>query len=329
MPKNRENCRTDRNKGIAEVKDMLIGLHDAERDHMKHKTFPNFALMKVSAWHKARGDTVEWWNGLINARYDKIYSSKVFDFTLENPYLPEMTIKGGTGYGTYKELPPEVDAMRPDYSIYPEFGHDKAIGFITRGCPNSCPWCVVPEKEGDIRPYRRWRNVVREYSDKLILMDNNILASDFGVSELEGLIGSGHAVDLNQGMDARLVTPEIADIIARLTWIRHIRFSCDTQAQIEPIMSAAALLARRGVKPYRLFVYILVTKDIDDAALRVDALKSLKDISLYAQAERNDGKGIMPNAAQLEFSQRYVYGKSYRRESWEEYRKYRRLNFKE
>ena len=75
-----------------------IGIHDAEQEYMKHKTFPNYALMKISAYHKAQGDTVEWWNPLNTANYDQIYSSKVFDFTPENPYLPDWAIRGGTGY---------------------------------------------------------------------------------------------------------------------------------------------------------------------------------------------------------------------------------------
>ncbi len=75
---------------------MQIGLHDAEMEHIKGKIFPNYALMKISAWHKAQGDNVEWWNPL--KRYNHIFSSKVFDFTPENPYLPENTIRGGTGY---------------------------------------------------------------------------------------------------------------------------------------------------------------------------------------------------------------------------------------
>jgi hypothetical protein len=285
---------------------------------MPGKTFPNFALMKISAWHKARGDAVEWWNAL--KEYDLVYSSKVFDFTPENPYLPEDAIKGGTGYDVKSALPPEIDAVFPDYDIYPLWGHDRAVGFLTRGCPRRCPWCVVPEKEGDIRPYRHWREIVRESSNKLILMDNNILACDHGIRELESLIGSGQAIDLNQGMDARLVTPEIADILARLSWIRFIRFSCDTEAGIDPIVRAAELLESRGIKPYRLFVYMLVTKDIGDAARRADALKKLKGISLYAQAERNERKGIGPNAAQREFAERYIYGRCYLKKSWSEYK---------
>ena len=297
---------------------MRVGLHDAERDYLKHKRFPNYALMKISAYHKARGDSVEWWSPLL--QYDRIYSSKVFDFTPENPYLPPSAICGGTGYPDIpinQTLPPEIDAAFPDYSIYPEC--DYAIGYITRGCPNHCPWCVVPAKEGGIRPYRAWEQIVRPDTKKLVLMDNNILASEYGIAQLESLIGTGYRIDLNQGMDARLVTERIAGILAALKWIRFIRFSCDQIPQIEAIERAAGLLEERGKKPYNLFVYLLVTKDLDNAAYRVERLKRLKGISIYAQAERNERKGIIPNALQKEFAQRFVYGRCYLNESWAEY----------
>lgn len=90
---------------------MRIGLHDAEQEYMRHKTFPNYVLMKISAYHKARGDSVEWWSPMCH--YDRVYSSKVFDFTPENLYLPPDTIRGGTGYDDIplnQKLPPEIDA---------------------------------------------------------------------------------------------------------------------------------------------------------------------------------------------------------------------------
>ena len=297
---------------------MQIGLHDAEMEHIRGKIFPNYALMKISAWHKAQGDNVEWWNPLKN--YDVVYSSKIFDFTPENPYLPENTIRGGTGYADvpiWQQLRQEVDQLFPDYTIYPAC--DYAIGYITRGCPNHCRWCLVPAKEGSIRPYRHWQELVRPDSKKLVLMDNNILASDFGIAQLESLVGSGYAIDLNQGMDARLVDERVAKILAGLKWIKYIRFSCDQQAQIEPIMRTAELLGKYGVKPYRLFIYLLVTADIEDAARRVEALKRLGNITIYAQAERNERQGIVPNKMQLEFAQRYVYSGRYRLESWAQY----------
>ena len=297
---------------------MQIGLHDAEMEHIKGKIFPNYALMKISAWHKAQGDNVEWWNPLKN--YDVVYSSKIFDFTPENPYLPENTIRGGTGYADvpiWQQLRQEVDQLFPDYSIYPAC--DYAIGYITRGCPNNCRWCVVPSKEGEIKPYRSWRQLIRPDSKKLVLMDNNILASDFGIAQLEELTRQNYAIDLNQGMDARLVDERVAKILAGLKWIKYIRFSCDQQAQIEPLRQTVELLGKYRVKPYRLFIYLLVTADIEDAVKRVEALKRLGNITIYAQAERNERQGIVPNKMQLEFAQRYVYSGRYRLESWTQY----------
>ena len=113
---------------------MRVGLHDEEQEYLKHKTFPNYALMKISAYHKARGDSVEWWSPVLTNTFDLIYSSKVFDFTPENPYLPPDAIRGGTGYTDIpinQQLPPEIDAAFPDYSIYPECNY--AIGYLTRG----------------------------------------------------------------------------------------------------------------------------------------------------------------------------------------------------
>lgn len=296
---------------------MRISIHDAEAEvtHTAQK-YPNYALMKISAWHKARGDEVEWWQPLLG--YDAVYSSKVFDFTPENPYLPDNTIRGGTGYGLYKDLPEEIDAIFPDYSMYSSC--DYAIGYLTRGCPNHCRWCVVPKKEGNIRPYRKWQELVRQDTDKLVLMDNNILASGFGIEQLAGLVGTSYRIDLNQGMDARLVTPEIAEVLARLKWMRFLRFSCDQESQIEPIYHTCELLGKYGVRPYRVFVYLLVTADLGSASRRVEALKKLPGINLYAQAERNERMGIVPNKDQLDFSQRYVYSGTYRSETWEEYR---------
>lgn len=302
---------------------MRIAVHDADMEHLntkrRLKPFPNYALMKISAYHKSLGDTVEWW--MPNGEYDRVYSSKVFSFTPENPYFPADVIKGGTGYGLFSDLPPEIDEMFPDYSLYPAC--DYAIGYITRGCPNHCRWCVVPRKEGAIKPYRTWEQLVRPDTNKLVLMDNNILACDYGLRQLESLIDSGYRIDLNQGMDARLVTEEVAEILSRLKWIKYLRFSCDTTSQIEHIQKTAEMLGKRGIKPYRLFIYLLVTEDLDNAEHRVEQLKKLRGITIYAQAERKlDGKSE-PNALQKEFCQRYVYSGKFRSISWSDYAKER------
>lgn len=242
---------------------MLIGLHDSD-----NTGFPNYALMKISAWHKAQGDTVEWWNPLL--QYDRIYSSKVFTFTPEDPYLPPDTIKGGTGYGIYDSLPDEIDDMFPDYSIYPKVTY--AIGYLTRGCIRSCPWCVVPKKEGKIRAYRTWREIKRPDSRDIVFMDNNVLACEHGIEQMKDIIGENVRIDFNQGLDARLITPEIAELLGKLKWIEYVRVSCDTDAMLDVVLEKAQLLERGGVKPWRVFVYVLV-QDIPSAEKRCIALR--------------------------------------------------------
>lgn len=169
--------------------------------------------------------------------------------------------------------------------------------------------------------------MVRQDTDKLVLMDNNILSCEYGICQLESLAGSGYRIDLNQGMDARLVDDRIAGILASIDWIRFIRFSCDQKAQIDPVKRAIELLGKHGVRPYRIFIYLLVTADIQDAADRVEELKIYKGINLYAQAERNERLGIKPNVGQMEFQQRYVYSGRYRIETWREYCQRKGLNY--
>jgi hypothetical protein len=150
-------------------------------------------------------------------------------------------------------------------------------------------------------------------------MDNNILACEFGLRQLSELAETNYKIDLNQGIDARLVGGCEADILAKVKWLRFIQFSCDTTAQLPDIERVAELLLERGINTWRMFVYLLVTADIADAAERVERLKRIPRITLYAQPERNAAMGIRPNALQMEFAQRYIYSGVYRRETWAEY----------
>ncbi|GHV96527.1 hypothetical protein AGMMS50293_28470 [Spirochaetia bacterium] len=238
---------------------------------------PKMVVQEVDSETKL---VVEWFRP--GQFYDKVYSSKVFDFTPNNMLLPKGKIYGGTRYNLNK-LPDEIDQMYPDYSIS---NVDYAIGFITRGCPNKCRWCYVPEKEGDIAPYREWQSLIREDSNKLILMDNNILASDWGIKQLESLSETNIHIDLNQGMDAiRLVDSAIIKLIGKLKWILFARFSCDTMAQVDKLC--------------KLY-------------------KKLKALHIYAQAER--GKNIVPTKEQKRF-QMYIYSMSYLKFSFEDFKR--------
>jgi radical SAM superfamily enzyme YgiQ (UPF0313 family) len=166
---------------------MKTGLIDVDGHH-----FPNLALMKLAAYHKQQGDTVEWVNHL--ERYDKVYQSKVFTFTPDVSTFVQAgeTVKGGTGYKMYRDL--FCDDTEPDYSTYTQYPH--AYGFLTRGCIRRCPWCIVPEKEGYIRAYRDIETVLQGRKTA-ILMDNNILASNHGLQQLERIIDLKCRVDFN------------------------------------------------------------------------------------------------------------------------------------
>ncbi|MBQ8708500.1 MAG: radical SAM protein [Succinivibrionaceae bacterium] len=277
---------------------MLIGLHDSD-----NTGFPNYALMKISAYHKELGDAVEWWNPMLN--YDRVYSSKVFTFTPENPYLPADTIKGGTGYGLYSDLPPEIDGMFPDYSIYPKIKY--AIGFLTRGCIRNCPWCIVPKKEGKIRPYDTWERIKRRDSRDIVFMDNNVLACPHGLEQMENMVGKDVRVDFNQGLDSRLITKEIAKILAGLKWIRFIRTACDTDASMTDVANAVDRLASYGVKPYRIFCYVLV-QDIPSAERRIQFLRGL-GVDPFAQPYRDFTTNTEP-ARELKDFARWVNDKA-------------------
>ena len=237
--------------------------------------FPNLALMKLSAWHKAQGDEVDWYMPLFS-HPDRIYASKVFTFTPDyidyNPNDPE-PMKGGTGYDATVKLPDEVEDMQPDYSIYPQY--DFAIGFLTRGCIRKCPWCVVPRKEGGIREVGDIERIAARKN--VILMDNNFLAAsdDFIREQTDKMWRMNIRVDFNQALDARLADDRKAAMLSNIKWIRHVRFSCDTAAMVEPVHRAVRLMREHHYKG-EIFVYVLA-KDVGDAHSRIVALEQMDE----------------------------------------------------
>ena len=252
---------------------MRIGLIDVDGHNKKTRwgsAFPNLALMKISAWHKRQGDIVEWAEACVH--YDVLYQSKIFRSSpdVEGAYIADEVRKGGTGYSLTEVLPDEIDRMQPDYTIYPWIKPREAYGFLTRGCPNKCKWCVVPKKEGAIRPYMDVDEIVQHGKRPyLTLMDNNILAAgDYAVEQLEKIIRGGYHVDFNQAMDARLITPQYARLLSRVKWFPYIRFGCDTHAQIEHCERALALLHENGWHG-NVFLYCMITSDFDESIARV------------------------------------------------------------
>lgn len=236
-----------------------IGLVDVDGK----RTIPNLALCKIARYHKEKGDEVEWAWAL--KHYDVIYKSKVFNFTPDDgiAWNADVIIKGGTGYDIESRLPSEIDRLQPDYSIYANVHSNVAYGFLTRGCPNKCAWCVVPEKEGSVYPYMDIEDIAIEGRTNIVLFDNNILAlKDYAVSQFKKIILKGYKIDFNQAMDARLVTSDIAPILAQIKWIHNrIRFGCDTPQQIKHCRAAIDLLDCAGYKG-EYFIYTMLTDNI-------------------------------------------------------------------
>jgi hypothetical protein len=246
---------------------MRIGLIDVDG-----KNFPNLALMKISAWHKQNGDHVEWYEPMFSGHMDKVYLSKVFTFTPDYEYCidADEIIKGGTGYKLYNvNLPEEMEHIFPDYSIYPQY--DYAIGFLTRGCIRSCPWCVVPKKEGKLCAYDTWQHIKRPDSKKIVFMDNNVLASDHGVAQIEEMTHEDIRIDFNQGLDARLIDKEKAKILSQIKWLKYLRVACDTSAMLPIIRQALDNLNEYGFKSTKVWSYVLI-EDVEDAYKRITQL---------------------------------------------------------
>lgn len=281
---------------------MKIGLVDIDGHAKKKKwgatIYPNLALCKIARYHRMRGDVVEWANAFFH--YDRIYISKVFNFSPDDltAYDADEIIRGGTGYDIHSQLPDDIDQLQPDYSIYPNIPPDTAYGFLTRGCPNKCKWCVVPRKEGYIRPYMDVDQIAIEGRTKLVLMDNNILAAgDYCFEQLNKIIKRGYKVDFNQALDARLVTDENAKLLAKVKWLDHkcIRFGCDTPHQIGECERAMNMITSYGFNGH-FFLYTMLNSNFKECYNRVhhfwikareNRKNGLPDILPYAQPYRD------------------------------------------
>lgn len=217
---------------------MRIGLIDLDNRDKKKNVFPNLPLMKLSAWHKARGDTVEWYEPMFSGHMDKVYVSKIFSFTKDFEYYidADEVVWGGSGYAislqdgkeVYNKskdnnLPYEIEHIYPDYSIYGIT--DTAYGFMSRGCPRGCDFCHIKAKEGlksikvaDLKEF--WNG-----QKNIELCDPNTLACKDWKDILQQLIDSKAYVDFNQGVDIRLMTQEKAEMLAQVkTKLIHFAF---------------------------------------------------------------------------------------------------------
>lgn len=215
--------------------------------------------MKISAWHKAKGDTVDWCLPLNH--YDIVYQSKVFDETYSKDitFIPQADkiIKGGTGYGLDNKLPDEIEHIYPDYSLYPELTKDTVYGFLTRGCPRGCEFCIVASKEGrrsykvaDLKEF--WHN-----HKHIKLLDPNLLACREHIELLEQLVKSKAYVDFTQGLDIRLTNEQNIDLINQVK-LKEIHFAWDNaNDDLKPYFERYKALAKHKPHGHYGTVYCL------------------------------------------------------------------------
>lgn len=244
--------------------------------------------------------------------FDIVYSSKVFTFSDTGAPWPDSR-RGGTGYGEYGFLPDCVEHACPDYSLY---GQDFSMGFLTRGCPNRCPWCVVPKKEGEIRAHADIEEFAKHKD--VVLLDNNVLAHDHGIAQIEKIARLGLRVDFNQGLDARRIDNGVAKRLASLKWLKPLRLACDQKGQIDSIRKAVELLRWHNCTPRAYFVYVLV-KDVDDALERVRFLKGM-GLDPFAQPYRDFDNQEEPTLEQKQFARWVNLKPLFKSVPWEEYK---------
>ena len=290
---------------------MKIGLIDVDWHN-----FPNLPLMKLSAYHKSIGDSVEWYEPMFSGHMDKVYMSKVFTFTPDYEYCidADEIIKGGTGY-SYPDggeaLADEKEHIYPDYSIYYEKlpnVKDTAYGFLTRGCPRGCDFCIVGKKEG------RCSIKVADLSEfwngqkNIVLLDPNMFACKEWKDLSQQLIDSNAWVDFSQGCDIRIMTDEKAEYLKQMK-IKQIHFAWDRYEDKDIIVPKFKKFSElTGWKYWKMTVYCLcnfnTTFEQD-----LERIYTLRDLG-YSPYVMLYEKDKIPVGHKLRKLQRYVNSRS-------------------
>ena len=233
-----------------------IGIYDVD------SKIPNLALMKISQWHKSKGSEVELYNPLWLDTYDKIFASKVFDFSDGSMLIPGRMTIGGTGWDISSALPLELESVSPDYTLY---GYEHSIGFTMRGCRFNCKFCIVPEKEGRPKPYNTideiWTN---RDSDFVVLLDNDFFGNPQWKERMKEIKDYNLKVNFSQGLNIRVITDEQIKALASVRFStisgksKRVHFAWDRIKDEKLIDEGIQRCLNNGLKPDQMSFYVLI-----------------------------------------------------------------------
>ncbi len=283
---------------------MKVGLIDVDGHN-----WPNLPLMKIAAHHTQRGDSVEWWDGFTH--YDLVYKSRVFDdeYTSDDHTVidADQVIQGGTGYGIDNRLPDEIEHTYPLYSLYPRF--QAAYGFLTRGCPRQCAFCIVSQKEGvtshqvaDLDEFWRGQKEIK-------LLDPNMLACRDHERLLQSLADSGSRVDFTQGLDARLLNADNIALLQRVK-AKRFHFAWDQEKGSDQIIEKLRLFKSiTGMARWKSIVYVLTNfnTSFEFDLYRVNTLREI-GFDPYVMVYNRSGAGDQIRKLQRWVNNRIIWG---------------------
>lgn len=254
---------------------------------------PNLALMKISTYHKKLGDEVKLFNfvkpkrevplSLYGKKFDYVYISCIFTknrtlaLTVAKIYSDSKISLGGSGIN-YNCLPDEIEHLKPDYDLY---GIDYSMGFTSRGCIRKCPWCIVPEKEGRLRDNAPIKEFLDKKHEKLVLLDNNFLASPNWERNLKYLIRKNIKVSFCQGLDIRLIEHDNLVLLKKTKYYNSsfkghfLTFAWDSIEVEEQVIEGIQTLFNYGFKKSNIRFYILCGYDtiLDQDLHRANVLR--------------------------------------------------------
>ena len=292
---------------------MKVGLIDLDKKTQK-KPFPNLPLMKLSAWHKAQGDEVLWYDGTY---CDLVYVSKVFSFSPD--YDVEINAAevryGGSGFAIHlvngKEvydkskdppLPYEVEHIYPDYSLYDLT--DTAYGFIQRGCPRGCFFCHVQSMQGSCA--RKVADLSEFWNGQknIVLLDPNITALKQWREVFSQLIESRANIDFSQGLDIRLMTPEKTDMLMKMN-VKSVHFAWDHYKDKDIIVPKLKEFQKQtGWKRDKVSVYVLTNYD-STLEEDLERVMTIREIGFQPYVMRYDKEHI-PRGSEINALARWV-----------------------